>query len=53
MAGYDRVWLVYSEAVLWDDRELVRAWLDSRGKLLEQQAYVGVELFHYVLREVN
>ena len=43
------VWFVYSEVLLWDDRELVKAWLDEHGTLVEQQGYVGVELFYYTL----
>jgi len=47
-AAYSGVWLVYSEVGLWDDRELVKQWLDSHARLVEHQPYVGVEVFHYV-----
>ncbi|MBN2393593.1 MAG: glycosyltransferase family 39 protein [Anaerolineae bacterium] len=47
-SGYSGVWLVYSEVALWDDRELVKQWLDSHTRLVGHQAYVGVDVFHYV-----
>ena len=48
-SGYSGVWLVYSEVALWDDRELVKQWLDSHARLVEHQTYVGVDVFHYVI----
>jgi mannosyltransferase len=48
-SGYSGVWLVYSEVALWDDRELVKQWLDSHTRLAEHQTYVGVDVFHYVV----
>ena len=47
-SGYSGVWLVYSEVTLWDDRELVKEWLDSHTRLVEHQEYTGVDVFHYV-----
>ena len=49
LSGYSGVWLVYSEVALWDDRELVKQWLDVHWRLVDQQAFVGVEVFHYVV----
>ncbi len=46
-AGYTGVWLVYSEVALWDDRELVKQWLDLHWNLVDQQSYVGVTVYHY------
>ncbi len=46
-AGYDGVWLVYSEVALWDERELVKSWLDARWQLRDQQDYVGVSVYYY------
>ena len=48
-AGYDGVWLVYTEVNLWDDRELVKAWLDGHSTLVERRDYVGVSVFYYTL----
>ena len=42
------VWLVYSEAALWDERELVRRWLNTHYALTEEQHFQGVDLYHYV-----
>jgi len=48
LSGHSGVWLVYSEVALWDDRELVKQWLDTHARLVEQHSYHGVEVFHYV-----
>jgi mannosyltransferase len=50
VAGYDRVWLVYSEAGLWDERELVKRWLDETYDLVDAQPFHGVDLFLYARR---
>ena len=44
VAGYDRVWLVYSEVRLWDSRELVKQWLVDSYELEETSSYHGVSL---------
>lgn len=46
-SGYSGVWLVYSEVTLWDDRELVKQWLDIHWHLVDQRAYVGVTVYRY------
>ena len=48
-AGHDEVWLIYSEVLLWDERELVKAWLDVHGKMTAAQHYHRVSLYHYRL----
>jgi 4-amino-4-deoxy-L-arabinose transferase-like glycosyltransferase len=48
-SGYSGIWLVYSEFAMWDDRELVRQWLDYNARLVGRQSYVGVDVFHYVV----
>ncbi len=48
-AGHTHVWLVYSEVGMWDARELVKAWLDAHGTLLEEKHFQGVSLYHYKL----
>jgi hypothetical protein len=47
------VWLIYSEVSLWDDRELVKRWLDTHGQRLDD-VHFGVHfhlvsLYHYTL----
>jgi 4-amino-4-deoxy-L-arabinose transferase-like glycosyltransferase len=49
-AGYQDVWVILSEAEMWDGRRLMDRWLDSHGVLAEQQTFYGVEVRHYVLR---
>jgi hypothetical protein len=43
------VWLVATEATLWDERGLVKGWLDEHGILTDQAEFVRVTLFRYVL----
>ncbi|HQE92237.1 MAG TPA: glycosyltransferase family 39 protein [Anaerolineae bacterium] len=45
---YTGVWLIYSEVALWDDRELVKQWLDAHGHRVDQQPYTGVTVYHYI-----
>lgn len=52
-SGYDGVWLVYSEVLLWDERELVKVWLDRHGQVTDRQIYAGVELYRYDLNDIN
>ncbi len=47
--GHQQVWLVYSEASLWDERELVKSWLDAHAHLLTVQEFYGAHLYHYQL----
>ena len=47
--GSGQVWLVYSEASMWDERELVKAWLDQHGDLLAEAHFLMVSLYHYRL----
>lgn len=47
--GYRSVWLVYSEVRLWDERELVKAWLDQHGELLMEAHFLLVSLYRYRL----
>lgn len=47
VAGYDRIWLVYSEAAMWDERELVKGWLDETYQLVRQEHFAGVSLYLY------
>ncbi len=43
------VWLIYSEVLLWDDRELVKCWLDTHGQRLDEVHFHLVSLYHYTL----
>ncbi len=39
-----RVWFVESEVELWDERGLVRAWLEQRGRALAERSFHGVRV---------
>jgi hypothetical protein len=47
--GCRSIWLVASEAELWDERELVKAWLDGNGKLVKEEEFTRVRLYRYEL----
>lgn len=48
-AGYPRVWLVLSEAPMWDERGLTRRWFDTNGQMLQQLALNRVEVTQWEL----
>lgn len=48
VAGYDRVWFVYSEAQLWDDRDLAREWLNRNYTLSKTFPHHGVTVYLFV-----
>ncbi len=48
-AGYDTIWLLESEAEMWDESGLVRAWLDEHGRTSDQVAFQRIELTRYEL----
>lgn len=47
--GHRSIWLVVSEAELWDQRGLVKAWLDGNGKLVDEEKFARVSLHRYEL----
>jgi len=47
--GHRSIWLVASEAELWDQRGLVKAWLDGKGKLVNEEEFARVSLYRYEL----
>jgi len=51
--GYKSVWLIYSEAAMWDERALVKAWLDTQGELVDERHFNLVDLYHYNLPSVE
>jgi len=50
VAGRKRVWLVVSEEWMWDNRQLVRKWLQAHGRLLWRKSYTGAELLLFQLK---
>jgi mannosyltransferase len=49
-AGHRGVWLVSSEAWLWDERGLVQAWLDEHAARAREAHFVRVDLYYYVFQ---
>ena len=47
--GYDAVWLCYSEATMWDKREMVKAWLERNGRRTHHAVFTRVEVSRYEL----
>jgi len=47
--GYDAVWLCYSEATMWDEREMVKAWLERNGRRTHHAVFTRVEVSRYEL----
>jgi hypothetical protein len=48
-AGYDIVWLVLTEAEMWDDRGLTRDWLEAHGRRLDEAHFTRVDVYRYRL----
>jgi mannosyltransferase len=48
-AGYDVVWLVATEAEMWDERGLVKGWLDANLRLTDdtEGEYLWVDVYRY------
>ncbi len=44
------VWLLASEEETWDQRQLVRQWLDAQGEVTDQQGFARVEVIRYAIR---
>ena len=49
--GHKGIWLVASEAELWDRRGLAKAWLDGNGKLVDEKEFARVSLYRYELQK--
>jgi len=47
--GQHTVWLVSSEAAMWDARNLLQRWLDTNGKITFREDYVQVQVTRYEL----
>jgi mannosyltransferase len=46
-AGHDVVWLVLSESAMWDERGLVKAWLDKNMRLEQEAHFTLVDVYRY------
>jgi hypothetical protein len=46
-AGHDVIWLFATETSMWDERGLVKAWLDSNMRLVDQAHFKWVDVYRY------
>jgi hypothetical protein len=44
------VWLIASEEEMWDQRRLVRQWLETQGEVTDQRSFARVEVVRYAMR---
>ncbi len=44
------LWLVTSEEEVWDNRHMVRAWLDNNAILVDKADFMRVNVYHYQFR---
>ncbi len=44
------VWLIASEAPMWDERNLTEAWLNRRGAVTDHAEFARVVVTRYALR---
>lgn len=52
-AGYDSVWLVLSEADMWDARGMTLAWLEAHAWVDQRAEFERITVIRYVLRHVS
>jgi mannosyltransferase len=50
-AGYDAIWLVATEAGMWDQRGLVQAWLEANAQRVDEEHFLWVDVYRYVMRD--
>jgi hypothetical protein len=50
-AGHDAVWLVASEAGMWDQRGLVQAWLEANAQRVDEGHFLWVGVYRYAMRD--
>ena len=46
-ADHDVVWLFATETWMWDERGLVKAWLDDNMRLVDQARFRWVDVYRY------
>lgn len=44
------LWLLSSEVEMWDERHLMREWLNEHGEIVDKAEFHGVQAHHYRLR---
>jgi hypothetical protein len=48
-ANLTDLWLVVAEEGMWDERRLVRGWLDEHARRVDEAHFTGVDVYHYQL----
>ncbi len=48
MTGHDVIWLVTTETAMWDERGLVRAWLEANRERAGEAHFTRVDVYRYV-----
>jgi len=49
-AGHGAVWLVVTEMEMWDQRGLVRGWLEANARQVDEAHFTRVDVYRYVTR---
>ena len=52
-AGAGDVWVLLSEATMWDQRRLMDEWLAAHGTLEEEKPFAGVTVRRYEMHDLN
>jgi mannosyltransferase len=47
-ATYNSIWLIATEMTMWDERGLVRAWLDTHAERVDEASFMRVDVYRYV-----
>jgi len=50
-AGQPTVWVMLSEAAMWDSRQLMNEWLNQHGTVVEKTDFPGVTVLRYQMKE--
>lgn len=46
--GHDEVWLIATEVTMWDERNMVQAWLEEHFQRVAEASFARVEVYRYV-----
>ncbi|MFN8466185.1 MAG: glycosyltransferase family 39 protein [Caldilineaceae bacterium] len=50
-SGQPTVWVMVSEATMWDSRQLMNEWLNQHGTMVEKADFPGVSVLRYQMKE--
>ncbi len=49
--GHSTIWVMLSEATMWDARQLMNEWLNQHGTVVEKAEFPGVTVLRYQMKE--